>query len=209
MIIPIMLITQDSLDDFVNTLNSLQKSDLNNNPIIIIDNSENNIIEKFLYTNDLIEFNNQKFLGINGKYTIIKSSKHLSKDYIILFAINSAFKLFSQSSTCVIINDNCKFNKYWLYQLNKLYNQNSQLNLSILSNYNKFYDETNSDEIKINESIDGKIIMVTYNFYVELKKINYFSIVYLNENNTIYNALRSISNQLGFNSLKTNKSMII
>lgn len=190
--VPIIVITKNPDLSFVSALDSLQKTNLLNNPLIVVDDSSDN--EKsidLLYSNKTIEFKDGKILGLKGKYNIIKTPNHLGKLYRVLFAINVAFKLYSTSETCVLIDDAKEFNEGWLNELNKMYESNKHIfNISMLTTF-----------IKDNR-IEGKIVMFTNKFYQELKKIGYYSTADFKGVGSAYMILQKISHSIGFNIIK-------
>lgn len=211
---------------------------INNPIIIVDDCSSYQLTKSFLYTNDIVEFsfndwtveegdNTQeiadktaaktllnipeitKTFGIKGKVSIIKTPKYLGKKYRTLYGINLGFTLYPNSKLCCIIEDDLLFNKNWLNKGLEIYNNNcSKTNISLISVYNEHALENEIPEYLMNNRFQGKMFLVTNNFYKSLKEYNYFSSSDLDSCETIYNNLQQISYNLNFNTFTSNKSYI-
>lgn len=150
-ITPIIILTKDNPEYLYLTLKSLTSCELENNPVIIVDDcSSLSMTKTFLYTNDVIDvsfddwtkvsglssqeyadkeaassFLNipkiSKILGIKRKFSIIKTPKYLGQEYRTMFAINLGFTLFPKAKTCCILEDDMLFNKNWFKVLKKIY----------------------------------------------------------------------------------------
>jgi len=143
MITPILILTRDNPEYLYVTLKSLSATEINDNPIIIIDNcSSFQFTKNFYETYDTFDvtFNDwttegkssqekadkeyaKTFLtipqitqiqGIKRKFQVISTPRILKPIKIIQFALKAAFKIFPKANKCCILDDNILFNKHWL-----------------------------------------------------------------------------------------------
>ena len=135
MVTPIIILTRDNPEYLYVTLKSLSATELNNNPILIIDDSsELEFTKKFYTTMDEFDvtFDDwtkqskssqeicdktiaktflaipqiKKIKGIKRKFQIISTPKVLGPNKILQFALKSCFTIFPKATKCCIINDN-------------------------------------------------------------------------------------------------------
>ena len=150
MVTPIIILTRDNPEYLYVTLKSLTATILNNNPILIIDDSsELDLTKKFYSTMDVfdITFDDwtkkgestqeikdkviaETFLaipqikqikGIKRKFQVLSTPRVLGPTKIIQFALRTCFTIFSKAKMCCILDDNILFNKNWLKEAISLY----------------------------------------------------------------------------------------
>lgn len=150
MITPILILTRDNPEYLYVTLKSLSATELNNNPIIIIDDSsELEFTKKFYSTMDQFDvtFDDwtkkgessqeisdktiaqtflaipqiKKIKGIKRKFQVISTPHILGPTKILQFALKTCFTLFPKADKCCIIDDNILFNKHWLKETLSIY----------------------------------------------------------------------------------------
>ena len=144
MISPILILTRDNPEYLYVTLKSLSATELNDNPILIIDDSsELDFTKKFYSTMDEFDvtFDDwtkndgkstqeisdkiiaktflaipqiKKIKGIKRKFQVVTTPRVLGPQKIIQFALKTCFTIFPKADMCCIIDDNILFNKYWL-----------------------------------------------------------------------------------------------
>lgn len=150
-ITPIIILTKDNPEYLYLTLKSLTATEIENNPIIIVDDgSSMQMTRTFLYTNETIdvsfddwtkvsELSSQeiadkeaamsfldipkisKIFGIKRKFSIVKTPTYLGQEYRTMFAINLGFSLYPKAKTCCVLEDDMLFNKNWFKVLKKIY----------------------------------------------------------------------------------------
>lgn len=157
MVTPIIILTRDNPEYLYVTLKSLSATKLNDNPILIIDDSsELDFTKKFYSTMDEFDvtFDDwtkkgnstqeiadkaiaktflaipqiKKIKGIKRKYQVVSTPKLLGPNKIIQFALKTCFTIFSKANTCCIIDDNILFNKYWLKEALSIYEDTNRPN---------------------------------------------------------------------------------
>lgn len=151
MITPILILTRDNPEYLYVTLKSLSATNLNNNPILIIDDSSSlDFTKKFYFTMDEFDatFDDwttikggssqeicdkaiadtfltipqiKKIKGIKRKYQVASTKRAVGPQKIIQFALKTAFTIFPKAETCCLIDDNILFNKHWLEEAEDLY----------------------------------------------------------------------------------------
>jgi len=129
--IPIIVLANDDVNQLWATLNSLEKTDLQDNPVIVIDDcSQDEQMQKFLFTSDAIKVSTgflskskaglshlieeRDVISIKRKYTTIKAPKKLGKSFQVLFAIYNGLMLYPKAKQCVIISSGTVLNREWL-----------------------------------------------------------------------------------------------
>ena len=151
MVTPIIILTRDNPEYLYVTLKSLSATELNNNPILIVDDSSKlEFTKKFYLTMDEFDvtFDDwtskgessqeicdktiaqtflaipqiKKIKGIKRRFQVISTPKVLGPTKIIQFALKTCFTLFPKADKCCIIDDNILFNKYWLKEALSIYN---------------------------------------------------------------------------------------
>lgn len=182
MVTPIIILTRDNPEYLYVTLKSLSKTELNDNPILIIDDSsEMDFTKKFYSTMDEFDvtFDDwtkkgestqeiadktiaktflaipqiKKIKGIKRKYQVVSTPKVLGENKILQFALRTCFTIFSKADACCIIDDNILFNKYWLKEAHSIYEDFNRPNNRI------GIISTYSEELRIPEfryKIDGQ-----------------------------------------------------
>lgn len=211
---------------------------LNNPIIIVDDCSAMPMTKSFLYSNDVIDvtfddwtnssnkssqeiadkeaaetFLNipkiTKILGLKRKFSIIKTPKYLGQEYRTLFGINLGFSLYQNSKMCCIMEDDMLFNKNWLKVAKKIYECEYNISpIGLISVYNEHAKCTEFPDYLKNDRFQGKMFLITNNFYKLLKRYGYFSTSEFRGNGTTYEILQSISYKLGFSTFTSNKSYI-
>lgn len=197
----------------------------NNPIIILDNCSTLEITKKFLYTNEVIEtsfndwtkrenMNSQEqidkeyatdflnipkinlIIGIYNKFTVIQTPKYLNQNQLIIYAINLSFTLFPNANTCCILDDNIIFNKHWLDEAKQIFEEEKKVsNIGIISTFSENVKESEFFEYQKNNTLKGKMMLITSNFYNELKKILTYNIPY---NEPYYVYLQSLAYKLGF-----------
>lgn len=188
-IIPIIVLSNNNVEDLFLTLSSLEASDIGNSPIMIVDTSdnENKLMKSFLYSSDEIKlsFPSSRFWSFipkkkiisnfSEKYNVIRPNNDL-KNYSILYGINLAFNVFPFIDYCVIIESGIVLNKNWINESKNLIDKNSII--SIIS--------------------ANKELMITKELYLKLYEYNYFSSSELNQDLDSFEAVKEIASKLGF-----------
>lgn len=157
MVTPIIILTRDNPEYLYVTLKSLSATELNNNPILIIDDSsELELTKKFYSTMDEFDvtFDDwtkqskssqeicdkaiaktflaipqiKKIKGIKRKFQVISTPKVLGPNKILQFALKFCFTIFPKATKCCIIDDNILFNKYWLKEAESIFDDNYRPN---------------------------------------------------------------------------------
>ena len=110
---------------------------------------------------------------------------------------------------CCIMEDDMLFNKNWLKVAKKIYECEYNISpIGLISVYNEHAKCTEFPDYLKNDRFQGKMFLITNNFYKLLKRYGYFSTSEFRGNGTTYEILQSISYKLGFSTFTSNKSYI-
>ena len=225
-ITPIIILTKDNPEYLYVTLKSLTATSTKRNPVIILDNcSTLDITKKFLYSEEEItssisdwtkrenmssqeqadkeyadDFLNipkiNQIIGIKKKFSVVKTPKYLNQNQLVIYAINLAFTLFPNSNNCCILDDNIIFNKNWLDEALRIFEEEKKIsNIGIISTFSENVRESEYFEYQKNNTLKGKMMLITINFYNELKKLLTYNIPY---NEPYYVYIQSLAYKLGF-----------
>lgn len=137
-----------------------------------------------------------QIVGIKRKFSIIQTPKYLNHNQLAVYAINLLFTLFPNSDTGCILDDNILFNKHWLDEALKIFEMEKKIsNIGIISTFSENVKESEYFEYLKNNTLKGKMMLITNNFYNEFKKILTYNIPY---NEPYYIYLQSLAYKLGF-----------
>lgn len=233
---PIIILTKDNPEYLYVTLKSLTATNLENNPVIIIDDcSDMPKTKTFLYTNDPLEvkfddwtlkddLNSQEtadkeaaasylnipkissILGIKKKFTIVRTKKYIGEQHRIMLGIKTAFDLYPNADKCIILEDDILFNKNWLKKMDEIYKYEFRSNVAMISSYSEI--PKNGREYFKDEIIQGKAVLFTAKFYRKLRRLGLYSSMDLTGDGNAYHRLQRLAEKVGFICLTTNKSYI-
>lgn len=201
---PIIILTRDNPEYLYVTLKSLKASDIENNPILIIDNCSNfRRTLKFYNTNDEfpVTFDDwtspsnssqeeadklyaetflsipkiNKITGINKKFQVVYTPHIIDPSKILFYAIKTAFSVFPESNHCCILDDNILFNPNWLSKTLEIYNDEKyNTKIGIISMYSEI-EKTPSFKYRFEPDIfRGKMMFVTRDLYNDMTAIGWF-----------------------------------
>ena len=222
--IPIILSTGNSPEELNLTLRSLKATDVESNPIVLVDQSSSPKMKKYLYedqkTKVKLEYDkeiaiqkvedllysyinipeSEETRAIGGQHTVVALDKVASDPSSLLLAkINLAFTMYPLAPYCVILESGLMFNRDWFVELEKIAKNSSRVALA--SCYSVYGNQSRIEP-------SGSCLATTKEFYKQLVKAGLYTNISLSGEGTPCEKLQGFAKKLGMIVKTSEKSFI-